>query len=242
MKLFNSILKLISVPKCACCKTRLSLNERVLCQRCRLEYEEQKDRNCSLCSLPLSACKCSNTFLKAHSVKVLFKVYRYSREPEFLAGNSLIYSLKQDNRRDVKELLSEELIKVIAPSINQEKLEEYLITSVPRRKEGLVKFGYDHARDLATLVAKALGIEYKQLLISLSRKAQKETAGRDRILNARFDYKVGKNYSLKGKRVIIIDDIITTGASMGSCASLIQGLYAKEVIGAAIAIAYKDNF
>ena len=64
--------------------------------------------------------------------------------------------------------------------------------------------------------------------------------GQDRFKNALYDYK--KPYILEGERVILIDDIVTTGASMGACATLIKGLGAKEIVGACMAVAYRDPY
>jgi len=47
--------------------------------------------------------------------------------------------------------------------------------------------------------------------------------------------------SLSGKKVMLIDDIVTTGTSMGSAATLLRGLGAKGIIGVCIAIAYRDK-
>lgn len=241
MSFLNKLLFFISVPKCVCCQEKLDILDRCLCKRCRKEYEEQLGRNCPLCSLNLSSCRCSNRYLKAHSVKTLVKVYRYSREPEFKAGNSLIYSLKQDNRKDVKEFLTDALALSIVKIIEESKLRDYIITNVPRRRAGIIKYGYDHSKDLARLVAKKTNIEYKEILKSVSKSAQKEAMGKERLNNARFDYRVGKGFTLKGRRIILIDDVVTTGASMGNSAVLLKGLGAKEIIGATVSVAYKNN-
>ena len=80
-----------------------------------------------------------------------------------------------------------------------------------------------------------------RILKSNVRTAQKEMYGKDRVSNVSFDY-IDDSINLKGKTVIVIDDIITTGASVGAAGMLIRGLGAKRVIGASLAIAYKDNF
>ena len=56
-----------------------------------------------------------------------------------------------------------------------------------------------------------------------------------------YKYKSNKDISLNGYTVIIVDDIITTGASMSSCAMLIKAYKPTKVIGAALGIAYKDT-
>ena len=66
------------------------------------------------------------------------------------------------------------------------------------------------------------------------------TAGSDRLKNA--NYKLKRNAkNLDKKRIIIIDDVVTTGASMSACAMLYRALGTKNIIGATLSIAYKDN-
>ena len=157
-----------------------------------------------------------------------------------MPSNYLIYSLKQDNRKDVIEFLADEMVGALKNCIDFSG-GKYIITSVPRRRKAILNFGFDHAKVLAESVADLLELEYMPLLISKSKKAQKSVIGEARFSNAQFDYKSKKDISLNGYTVIIVDDIITTGASMSSCAMLIKAYKPTKVIGAALGIAYKDT-
>ena len=242
MNFFEKLLFYISVPKCVCCNEKLDITDKGLCRICARDYYEHKLRNCSVCSKILSECTCPNDYLKRHSIKRLIKVSRYVNRDESerrFASNMLIYSLKRDNRADVLDFLSSELSTAITNNVKTEK-SDFIITSVPRRKAAIRRYGIDHARLLANAVAKKLDLPYAALLRSTAKAAQKKMREQERIKNATFDYRKS-DISIKGKRVILIDDIVTTGASMGSCAMLLRAIGAKEVIGAAISIAFKDK-
>lgn len=239
MNLFETLLFYVAPPKCTSCAERLAISERALCSKCRKEYDNILHRNCSVCAKPLYECSCPNDYLDAHYVHKLVKVFRYRVEGGE-AANSLIYSLKRDNRRDVLKFLSEELSSSVLNSVNVN--ESYIVTSIPRIESSIVKYGIDHAEMLARSVAKILGLKYEKLLISKSKLQQKHAEGREeRIKNIDFRIKTGTK-NITGKNVILIDDIVTTGASMGHAATLIKGLGAKRIIGASIAIAYKDSY
>ena len=150
----------------------------------------------------------------------------------------LVYSLKRDNRNDVLSFLSEELACAILHNININ--EEYIVTSVPRRRKAIQRYGIDHARLLASAVAKRLGLRYYPLLKSTAKAPQKKMQNTERIKNATVDYKL-RTPDIEGRRVILIDDVVTSGASMGSSAMLIHALKPKEIIGAALSIAYRDK-
>lgn len=237
-KIKNKILFYLSAPKCVGCKKRLSIEESVLCPDCLTEYLEIKKRNCSICSKTLDSCSCSNKFLKSHYIHKVIKVFRYVQRDD-LPSNNLIYSLKRDNRKDVLDFLTAELGAALSNSIGN--LEKCVFTNVPRRRKEALRYGFDHAEMLARSLAKRFSAEYYQPLISKSKKPQKKTQGAERIKNASFKLKK-KTKDLSGKTVIIVDDIITTGASMSACAMLVRALGTKKIIGAAVSIAYKDSY
>ncbi len=240
-ELFNRAVFYISVPKCVACKNKLDYGEKGLCKACRDIYLEHKKRNCPHCSKVLSECSCTYDCLKSNGIKNLIKVFRYSKTEQSIPSNYLIYSLKQDNRADVLSLLSDELSNAIKNSFCIKK-DEYVITNVPRRRKAIVTFGYDHAKELALSISKKLGIEYVELLKSKSKKSQKSVYGRERKENAQFDYKRKDTASLKGKNIILVDDIVTTGASMTNCAALIKKLKPRRIIGACLGTAYKELY
>ncbi len=235
------ILYYASVPKCVSCDQKLDYDDRGLCKACMEIYRQHKLRDCSRCAKILSQCTCSSFMLKSHSVKQMIKVCRYSRSEQSRPSNYLIYSLKQDNREDVISFLQDELTEALKNNIKFNS-KKYIFTNVPRRKKSILNFGFDHSAVLAKRIAESLGVEYRQFLVARSKKAQKSTHGLSRITNAQFDYKRNIKEDLKGKTVIIVDDVATTGASISKCAMLLKGLGAKKIIGAVIAIAYKDSY
>ena len=240
--LFRKILFFLSVPKCVCCGERLDIDDYALCKKCYEQYLNNKNRNCSRCNKVLSECFCSNFFLERHSVKNISKVYRYTPGKADTPESSLIYSLKQSYRWDVFEFLSNELIASLRNNIDVSKTDDCVITNVPRRRKAIIRHGYDHSAILAKRISKKLNIPYRNLLVHRAKKAQKELKGRERLLNAKIDYRQQIKDSLGGKTVILVDDIVTSGASLGTSGILLRGLKAKKVIGACVGIAYKDSY
>lgn len=229
----------VSVPKCAACGERLLVSDKALCDACSAKYRDFLKFNCSRCAKPYYECECTNKFLKAHYVNKVYKVFRYfpGDEPP---SNMLIYRLKRNNRRDIRAFLCDELF---ASLMNKRiKLDNTVITSVPRRRASVRKYGFDHAEKLARALAKKLGLRYCKLLKSLAKHDQKKSGDKDsRLANANFDYK-RRAPDITGKNVIIVDDIITTGASIGVCATLLHGLGAKKIYALALSVAYRDEY
>jgi len=228
----------LSVPKCVACKGRLSYGDLALCPNCYAEFRENCTRNCSRCARVLSRCTCPGEYLEAHRIKKVVKVFRYLQREENRASNSLIYSLKRDNRRDVLELCADLLFDALSASFDN--LLELVFTNVPRRRVSIVEFGIDHSEALSRELAKRAGAEFMSLFSSSAKRAQKSLHGEKRIKNAVF--KIKNKADLNGKTLVIVDDVITTGASMCAVADLARTLGAKQIIAASLGIVYKDKF
>ncbi len=237
----KKLLFYMTVPKCVCCGEKLDIDDRALCKNCLKEYEASKNNVCSICFKQLTCCKCSNKYLKAHMMPSLTKIFLYkpSSDPnEKIPSNQLIYVIKRVRRKDLLDFISEEMIYSIKNSLNYEN---FVVSNVPRKRSRVLKYGFDHSKEIAKAISKKLGLTYVKLLKSESKVPQKKLHGEDRIKNAKFDV-LKRQCSVKGKRVLLIDDIVTTGASMGASAMLIRALGAKEVVGACLAIAYRDDY
>lgn len=242
MSIYKDILFYLSVPKCVCCDNRLNIDDRALCKDCFDGYlETRRKAQCSYCLKNFSECLCPNDYLEKHFVHKLIKLFRYkpSESPnERIPANQLIYNAKRNKRIDLFDLLSDDICHAIKASID---FDGYIVTSVPRDKKRIKKYGFDHSECLAKAIAKKLGLEYKKILKSKSKKAQKKTHGEERIKNAVFDYKRSLP-DLKGAKILLVDDIVTTGASLGNSAVLIKGLGVKTIVGVCIGITYKDKY
>jgi len=239
MNILQKILFYISVPRCISCNEKLEITEEALCEKCRTEYLDYKERNCSICSKPLYRCNCTSEYLESHFIHNHIKIFRYKAGEESPA-NELIYRLKRENRRDIINFIAQELADSINNSLKVD--ENTVFTCVPRRRRAIAKYGIDHSEELAKAVAKNFSCKFIRLLKSKAKNAQKKSDSIDkRIQNAKFKL-INENLNLSGKTVVIIDDIVTTGASMGAAAFNIKALAPKKILGASIAIAYKDTY
>ena len=227
----------IGVPECVCCEEKLDLFDTALCKTCLSKYSYHKTGICSLCFKHYDECTCSNELLRKGGIKRLVKCYRYVTNEENLPSNSVIYSLKRDNRRDVLTFLAKELsasIKIGIPNYS-----DLFITNVARRRKTIVKYGFDHTALLAKAIARELDVPYIKALSSMAKHNQKKLSHKERSENARF--KAISPKRLVGKQFIIIDDVVTTGASMVAAASALKSAGVRSTVCAAIAIAYRDE-
>lgn len=115
-----------------------------------------------------------------------------------------------------------------------------LICSVPMSWQRWRKRGYNQAELLAKGVAKILGIPYQPLLIRRAGEHSQHSLGKtQRFANMKnaFESKV----ELEGGHIVVVDDIITTGATLNSAALALLEAGADQVSGWAVAYTPADS-
>lgn len=113
-----------------------------------------------------------------------------------------------------------------------------LITYVPSGKQSKRERGYDQAELLARELAKLLEIPMAALLRSVGKRPSQRQmpdaqARRDNVKNA---FAVRSGEEISGKRVLLVDDVITTGATLESCAKMLKKAGAAEVLCITVAM------
>lgn len=102
------------------------------------------------------------------------------------------------------------------------------VTYVPLSKKGRRKRGYDQSRLLAREVAFSLDLPLVQTLEkAVNTKTQHELPGKERVKNIRNAYRALPE--AQGKRLLLIDDIVTTGATLKECATVLYKAGARDI-------------
>lgn len=116
-----------------------------------------------------------------------------------------------------------------------------VVTWVPVSARRLRERGYDQARLLAELTAERLGVQVVHALRkSRHTRANSSIKGREgRAANILGAYEVRDAAAVRGKRVLLVDDIVTTGATLSECSRMLLMAGAEDVVCAAAAAARK---
>ena len=108
-----------------------------------------------------------------------------------------------------------------------------VVTAVPVSAGRYRERGYNQSELVARSVAARLRLPYSSLL---GRQTSTHQLGVDR--RTRFEQVEGAFYALKrlhGQRVLLVDDVVTTGATLAACAKVLKAAGAVEVYGVAVA-------
>lgn len=119
----------------------------------------------------------------------------------------------------------------------------FLITWVPLSKKRLRQRGYDQARLLAESMAAELGLEKPQPLLRKIRHTRAQsslTEQKERQDNVKGVYEVIDPARIKGAHILLVDDVVTTGSTLMSCAAVLRRAGAAEVSAITLARSAKE--
>ena len=131
--------------------------------------------------------------------------------------------------------------RLLALRIQEELPRADLITWVPVSAKRRRERGFDQVELLALAVSEELGIPAEGLLEKF-RDNQPNSALKtqpERRANVLGVYKAVQPERIRGKRVLLLDDIVTTGATASECARVLMTAGAEEILFAALAAAGK---
>lgn len=144
-----------------------------------------------------------------------------------------VKNFKFHKRTDYAEKLAEQ----IAAAVNEKYRDinfDY-ITCVPMHKIQQKDRGYNQSKLLAQKLSKILKIPYADLLTKYKENEPqhhlKETQKRD---NVKGVYKAVNTDKIKGNTILIIDDILTTGYTLGECCKVLRKAGAGKILCATI--------
>lgn len=151
-----------------------------------------------------------------------------------------IYSLKSHGYQDTVEGFAEEMAEVVRREYGG--IPFACVTAVPLHKREWRERGFNQAERLGQAVAKRLGLPYATTLTKITLTApQKELKAVHRSGNLLGVFDVCADVS--DKIILLVDDVITTGATLDECAKMLKIFGAAEVYGvtAAATVLSKDE-
>ena len=114
------------------------------------------------------------------------------------------------------------------------------VTAVPLHKRELLDRGFNQAEKLGQALARRMGIPYATVLTKITATApQKELSAVERSGNLLGVFDVCGDVA--GKTILLVDDVITTGATLDECAKMLKIFGAEEVYAVTAVAACLSN-
>lgn len=229
---------LISGEKCIACGEMNTHGEGLMCRECEDSLKRSHLLICPECSRYARDCLCVPRIMRENRVEYLIKYAFYDpRSPES-ALNRIIRRLKHIPDGLTFAYFAAVLSKPIKElsSARGYTRENTLVTYIPRSRKNIALDGYDQAKSLARAIAKRSGFGHKTLLRRLKHgKQQKYLHLNERIENVKGMFSPEALLSVSGKNIIIVDDLVTTGATVSEAAKVLYAAGAAEIVCVCIA-------
>lgn len=219
---FHTMLDLIFPKICIACEQSLLASEQVICIACQSKlpyaaYNTIVKLLLNLDHLPIENAVCFLIFQKENITQ------------------QLLHALKYQNRKDAGKMLG----NMWARSLQQQAWIADIdgICPIPLHKHKEQKRGYNQSLLIAESISHTLDIPILKTCISrtFANETQTRKSDVERILNVKNVFAVKKDELVASlQHLLIIDDVITTGATLSSAANSVKAAYPhiKVSIGA----------
>lgn len=225
-ELLNRLSSLIWPERCPVCG-EITVGGQV-CDDCKKEVSVIAE-NCTGCGCPIDRCSCSS----GESDLNLTAPFEYDGKIKVCLQNLKFHEIT-GNAPWLAEQMSES-IKTAFPEVMFD-----ICTCVPLTRKRLNERGYNQSALLCKHTARYLEIPYDNNLLTKTRNTfdQHELKKKDRIKNLKgaFSLTPKKADEIKGKTVLLIDDIKTTGTTLKECRKVLLKAGAKDVFCACAAV------
>ena len=208
-KLLRGFLNLLFPPRCIFCHRLRKTKEGAICSDCQNTLPYTTPETALQTGIQFS--KCASALFYRDMVKDSFHRFKFSGRANYATPYG--------------ELMADCVRRYLADSYD-------LITWVPLSAKRKKTRGYDQAMLLAMAVALELSdVAVETLQKVEDRPAQSSLEGADaRYDNVKDAYRIATPELVMGKRILLVDDVITTGATLNECAGRLRLAGAADVV------------
>ncbi|OGY41780.1 MAG: hypothetical protein A2Y82_02820 [Candidatus Buchananbacteria bacterium RBG_13_36_9] len=232
-KIKNFILDLIFPKECIGC----GREGYYLCKSCREKIEIKKRFECALCHRESNFGRICPGCQKNTSLKTIWVVADYNNK----ILQSLIHGLKYQYLEEISTHLANLVIKYLEDYNIFKQFditnENSVVVGVPLHKKRLLSRGFNQSDLIAQEIAKYFKMPFVKL-IDREKNTQTQIGldRQDRQRNVENAFSLSNNYSnYKNKKIILIDDVVTTGSTLTECAKILQSAGLVDIYALVIA-------
>jgi len=223
-----------SYPSCSVCGRVFFTKQELFCEKCNNKLEWNEGNTCIICGRSLkdnmnsvicSLCEEDDIFFTQGVSLLMYNKY----------SKTVINKIKDRGRKELAlkfgRLMGEKL------KLNKFCSDIDLIIPIPLHNEKLKKRGYNQAFMLAKGVGDKIGVDVAEdvLIKTKQTREQKSLSKYERKGNLVNSFKIINEEKIKGKNVLIVDDVFTTGQTINLSSEMLLESGASEVYFASLA-------
>lgn len=208
---------------CKSCFKRLIIIKKYSCSRCGRPMDVSSYSEGILCH----QCREGKTFFD-RSLSALCFTEEVKRA---------LYAFKYHGKEHYGYFLSCFMAAKLKRSFGREWLEGAVIVPVPLFYKKQRERGYNQSEVLSYHISDTLHLNGAEniLMRTVHSPSQTQLKRKERQKNIKGTFSIKKKVSLEGRSVLLVDDVMTTGATLNECARILKESGAKEVIGITLA-------
>lgn len=227
--LVNYTVEFLLPTRCVACK---NIYPQSICTSCLTSFSKVEEQVCIVCkskSFKGTTHPECNTKTTPELVLTCYLYKDNSFDQAIVAGK--YYSIKS-----VFEILGQELARFIEAELGTSLLKNLYLTPLPLHKQREAWRGFNQSQVLAEALKQKSGFYlYPALTRNKKTKVQKDLKKDARTLNVQDSFSLSPGCEVKNRNFLLVDDIITTGASFLEASKTLKKAGAKYVFCLALA-------
>ncbi len=229
--MFQEILDIIYPVRCPLCGDIVVPKGNKSCPSCKAKLPYIQEPSCMKCSKPLEQEEkeyCSDCERKAYHFDRGYAVWTYNDVMKKSVAN-----FKYHGRKEYAAFYIEEVVERYSDKIKRMKPDA--IVPVPVHRSKYLERGYNQADILARGIGKMVGVPVVSDLLLRNKKTmpQKELSDIERLRNLtgafRWNEAASRRYGRDLARLLLVDDIYTTGSTIEACTNILKSQGVLEV-------------
>lgn len=220
LKSYNDFIGIVFPKKCPVCEAQLSSEKQSLCVSCLVALPYYKAN--------LHQRKELEILMKELNIKHFDAMLVYHKGNK---GQEIIHQLKYQGRKDLSAFLGSQYIER-KPSILNEQWD--VVAAVPLHKNKTKKRGYNQLSGFLETLGKKTALPTSiELLIRIKNTDSQTKLNREkRLKHLSNTFVVSNNFAQKNiKRILMVDDVVTTGATTIACTQALKNTFPNATIG-----------
>lgn len=222
----NHLFDFILPRFCCSCKTKLSAETDTMCGICLSKIQRSTSSRLQR--------EYDRKFLDNKIISEFYSPFVFEKDKEL---QNAIHALKYEKRFSVGIYLGKILAAEIKSSKTNWKFD--LIIPIPLHQLKKAERGYNQAYYIAKGVGSKLKVRVSDRIVKRIKYTESQTTMNlnEREENIAGAFKVKNQKKFSGKNILLLDDVITTGATVSECGKILLAAGAAKIYAASIAIA-----
>jgi ComF family protein len=222
----NSLFDFFLPRFCPACKQKLSSDENTACKECMGKIR--------LVSTERLTKEFGRKFANNNIISDFFSAFIFEKDKEL---QHIIHALKYDKKFLVGNFLGQQLGKYLL--IKKDLWQIDLIVPIPLHQLKKAERGFNQSSYIAKGIGKILHVTSSDRVVKRIKYTESQTTMtlNERAENISGAFRIRNKNGIKGKNILLIDDVITTGATISECGKILLEAGANKIYAASVAVA-----